>query len=301
VPCLETVFAHGGDCELDVIVVDNESTDGSAELVEREFPQARVLRNRNRGFAHANNRGVEISDAPYLLFLNPDVEILSGTFSELVDMMAARPSLGLLGCRQLTGDGVLYPTIRRFPTPSRQLLEALGSERFPFRASWTGQRELDPDAYNRETACDWVSGSFMLARREAVIQAGLMDERYFLYCEETDLCAGIKAAGWEVRYVPTMTILHHWGKNGHNPRLVAQEAYSYRQYFYKHQGPVQRSLCTAALALFYVRRAVTQGGRDPEATGQRTAALAGLRTVLGAGTDPFGELSGSIRGPRPQS
>ena len=200
-PCLDSVFAHAGVCELDVVVVDNGSTDGSVELVEREFPRARVLRNENRGFAHANNRGFEITEAPYTLFLNPDTEIRTGTFSDLVDALRARPSVGLLGCRQLTSDGTLYPTIRRFPTAVRQLCEALGSERLPLRPSWTGQRELDPAAYDRETRCDWVSGSFMLARREAVVQAGLMDERYFLYCEETDLCAAIVAAGWQIRYL----------------------------------------------------------------------------------------------------
>ena len=297
-PCLESVFAHAGTCGLDVVVVDNASTDGSAELVEREFPAARVLRNENRGFAHANNRGFEITDAPFTLFLNPDTEIRTGTFSDLVDALRVRPSVGLVGCRQLTSDGTLYPTIRRFPTPVRQLCEALGSERLPLRPSWTGHRELDPAAYDRETRCDWVSGSFMFARREAVVQAGLMDERYFLYCEETDLCAAITAAGWEIRYLPEMTFVHHCSKNGQNPRLVAQEAYSSRQYFHKHDGPVRRRFSAAALGLFYARRAFAPAGHDPDARKERLAARAGLRTLLGAAPAPFGGLSGPVSGPR---
>ena len=164
--------------------------------------------------------------------------------------------------------------------------------------SWTGHRELDPAAYDRETRCDWVSGSFMLARREAVVQAGLMDERYFLYCEETDLCAAITAAGWEVRYVPDMTILHHCGKNGHNPRLVAQEAYSTAS-----TSTSTRARCGGSCR---PRRwgCSTRGGRslpaahDPDARRQRIAARAGLRTLLGAAPAPFGELSGPFRGPR---
>jgi len=297
-PCLESVFAHAGTCDLDVVVVDNASTDGSPELVEREFPAARVLRNENRGFAHANNRGFEITDAPYTLFLNPDTEIRMGTFSHLLAALQARPSVGLVGCRQLDSDGTLYPTIRRFPTPMRQLCEALGSERLPVRPSWAGQRVLDPAAYDRETRCDWVSGSFMFARREAVIQAGLMDERYFLYCEETDFCAAITAAGWEVRYLPDMTFVHHCGTNGQNPRLVAQEAYSSRQYFHKHYGPVRRTLSAAALSLFYARRSLASAGHDRNARNERVAARAALRTLLGAAPAPFGELSGPVSGPR---
>jgi N-acetylglucosaminyl-diphospho-decaprenol L-rhamnosyltransferase len=297
-PCLKSVFAHAGTCSLGVVVVDNASTDGSAELVEREFPAVRVLRNQNRGFAHANNRGFEITDAPYTLFLNPDTEIRSGTFSDLVDALRVRPSVGLVGCRQLTSDGTLYPTIRRFPTPVRQLCEALGSERLPVRPSWTGQRELDPAAYDRETRCDWVSGSFMLARRAAVVQAGLWDERYFLYCEEIDLCAAITAAGWEVRYLPEMTFVHHDSKTGHNPRLVAQEAYASRQYFHKHEGPVRRKLSAATLSVFYARRSLAPVGHDSDARKERIAARAGLRTLLGAAPAPFGELSGPVNGAR---
>ena len=97
----------------------------------------------------------------------------------------------------------MFPTIRRFPNAFRSLFEALGSERFPFRASWLGERELDLSVYERDVACDWTSGSFMLVRWEALQSAGFMDERFFLYCEETDLCLRIKQAGWEIRHVPT--------------------------------------------------------------------------------------------------
>ena len=297
-PCLQSVYAHAGDAELDVVVVDNDSVDGSAELVEAEFPQARVLRSENRGFAHANNRGFEIVDAPFVLFLNPDTEIREGTFGDLLRLLRERPSVGLVGCRQVAGDGTLYPTIRRFPSPTRHLLAALGSEHFPLQAPWMGEKELDPAAYGRETRCDWVAGSFMLARREAVVQAGLMDERFFLYSEETDLCAGIKAGGWDVRHIPDMTILHHFGKDGHSERLAAQLAYARRQYMFKHDGIVRRRLGTVALALFYARRAVDSVGRNQEAQARRAAARAALRTLLGAAPPPFGELSGPLHGPR---
>lgn len=295
-PCLSSVYAHAGSAELDVIVVDNGSADGSAELVERKFPQARVIRNENRGFAHANNRGFEATDAPFVLFLNPDAEIRTGHFDDLLDLLRARPTVGLVGCRQVVPDGTVYPTIRRFPTALRTLLESLGSERFPRRATWMGERELDLAVYDRETPCDWVSGSFMLARSEAVRAAGLMDERYFLYCEEPDLCKSLKAAGWQVRYLPDMTILHYWGKDGANARLSAQDAYARRQYLFKHHRPLSRWLTTLALVVQYTRAALSPVGGGKAARARRAASRSALRTLLGFAPAPFGDLSGPVRG-----
>src|SRR4051812_44084917 len=98
-PCLSTVFEHIGDVSADVVVVDNDSRDGTAELVATQFLAARVVFSRNHGFGHANNRGVMTCNARYVLFLNPDTEILDGTFAELVRMMDARPRVGLVGVR----------------------------------------------------------------------------------------------------------------------------------------------------------------------------------------------------------
>src|SRR5712691_11720756 len=182
-PCLSTVFDRSDGASLDVVVADNQSTDGTRELVETEFPQARVVTCENRGFAHANNRGYMTTNARYVLFLNPDTEILQGTFGELVRALDERPEVGLVGVKQVTADGRLHPTIRRFPNALRALGEALGSEHFPFRASWLGERELDMTLYDSEVECDWTSGSFMLARREALLSAGILDERFFIYSE----------------------------------------------------------------------------------------------------------------------
>jgi GT2 family glycosyltransferase len=287
-PCLSSVAAHVGDADVEVVLVDNDSSDGSADLVEAEFPDVRVLRCRNGGFAYGNNRGLLAVSAPYVLFMNADAEIVDGTLGELVDAMRARPDVGLAGCRQLTHDGATFPTIRRFPTPARLLFEALGAEQLPMGARFLGQRELTMDTYDHETPCDWVTGSFMVARREAVLAAGMMDERFFLFCEEPDLCLRMKQAGWAVRYLPSMTVLHAFGKSGFDSRLVAQEAFAYRQYVYKHLGLPRRLLCVGALAIGHALRGVI-GSRDPgsRADRRRSSRLA-LRTVLGLAPPPFG-------------
>src|SRR5919198_516667 len=120
-PLLPTVFEHTGDISADVVVVDNDSHDGTADIVATEFPEARTVWSANHGFGHANNRALMTCNARYVLFLNPDTEIRDGTFAQLVRMMDDRPAVGLAGCRQVTPDGRLDTTIRYFPNAMRAL------------------------------------------------------------------------------------------------------------------------------------------------------------------------------------
>jgi N-acetylglucosaminyl-diphospho-decaprenol L-rhamnosyltransferase len=285
-PCLRTVFEHAGDAKLDVVVVDNESTDGTRDLVESRFAQARVVTSENKGFAHANNRGAMTCTARYVLFLNPDTEIVDGTFGELAAALDERSDVGMAGVKQLTADGTLWPTIRYFPSVSRALGEALASERWPMRGRWAGERELDLAIYDGEVACDWTSGSFMFCRREALLSAGLLDERFFIYSEEPDLCLRMKRAGWATRHLPTMTIVHHAGKGGLRPKMIAQDVFTRRQYALKHFGGPQRAAYLAALGARHVVRATAPGGESgPQ---RRAAARVALRTLVGRGAPPFG-------------
>jgi GT2 family glycosyltransferase len=286
-PCLKSVYEHAGSADLEVIVVDNESTDGTRQMVETLFPQARVVTSANGGFGYANNRGWESATARYALFLNPDTEILEGTFEELVDAVDARPEVGLVGVRQVTGDGELYPSMRRFPNAARSLCEALRSESWPIHPGWAGERVLDREAYDREQQCDWTVGAFMLARREALVSAGVMDERYFLQCEEPDLCLRMKQAGWDVRHLPTMTIVHHAGKGGANPRMAAQDAYARRQYANKHFSRGHRALYLSALGAGHALRVIVPGLDAEQADARRRAHRRALRTLVRPSEPPF--------------
>lgn len=280
--CLSSVFEHAGNVALDVVVVDNESTDGTPEIV-RGHAGARVVSCRNLGFSHANNRALMTCDARYVLFLNPDTEVLEGTFEELVAALDARPSVGLIGVKQVTPDGELFPTIRRQPNALRALAEALGSEKLPFRAPWLCERELDLERYEREIPCDWTSGSFMLARREAIESAGFLDERFFIYAEETDFCLRIRRTGWEVRHLPLMTILHHADKVGVSVRMEAQGAFARKQYARKNFAPLHRYAYLLATLVRHALRAAAL--RDPE---RRAASRRALATVIGRAEPPFG-------------
>ena len=294
-PCLRSLYDKSPDVGLDVVVVDNDSSDRSAGFVEREFPAARVLRRPNRGFAAGNNAALESITAPFILFLNPDTEIVDGRFGDLLDLFDRRPSLGLLGCRQVDADGKLHPTIRRFPTFSRYLFTALGSERFPLHASWLGERVLDWTVYGREVPCDWTSGSYMLARREAVMSVGGFDERYFLFSEETDLCLRLKRVGWEIRHSPRMTIVHHAGKAGFNERLSAQDAYARRQYVLKNMPPVRGRLALAAYSLGHILRSGYMTSAPDLRNARRRCARRSLSTLYGVVPPPFGDVLSVVR------
>jgi GT2 family glycosyltransferase len=284
-PCLSSVFEKAGPISLDVVVVDNASTDGTREFVETTFRRARVVTSENHGFGHANNRGALTCNARYVLFLNPDTELVEGTLADLVAAMDARPTVGLAGVRQVTGDGALYPTIRYFPTVSRALGDALSSERWPVRPSWAGERELDLAIYDREVECDWTVGAFMLVRREALLGAGLLDERFFLQAEEPDICRRIKTAGWSVRHLPVMTIIHRAGKAGWVPKMIAQSAFARRQYARKHFSAPYASAYLAASSLNYVIRAAISRSRGDEV--QHESARLAIRALIGRDGAPY--------------
>jgi N-acetylglucosaminyl-diphospho-decaprenol L-rhamnosyltransferase len=288
-PCLRSVFAHMGSLRADVVVVDAESRDGTADIVT-DFPDVRLIRCHNGGFAYANNRGLMTCDARYVLFLNPDTEILQGTLSDLVSRMDARPGVGLVGVRQVDDAGRLDMTIRFFPNALRMLGDALSAEHLPGRPRWLGERELEPAAYDREFECDWTSGSFMLARREAIESAGFMDERFFMYAEETDLCRRIKTAGWEVRHLPWMTILHYGAKVRVDPTIESLTAYNRIAYARKHFSPLHRPFYFGTVLLRLLLRAALAGRGEPGAR-RRGANWAALNTLLGRSPVPHGPPS----------
>ena len=286
-PCLSSVYARSGNVQMDVVVVDSGSSDDTIDLVSREFPDVRVLAAENRGFAAANNRGLEVVDAEWILFLNPDTKILSGTLEELVSVLRARPTVGIAGVRQIDENGVLDATMRRYPSVVRSLSAGLGGERLPFDASWLGERVLEAELYDRETRCDWTSGSFMLIRRAALDDVGNMDERFFLYCEEIDFCRRIQQAGWEVVHFPQMTISHESSATASDARLSAQMAFARRQYMAKHFSRWHRIAGIVALGLGYALRS-GKPGRGPDARRRRSSSRSALTTLLGLRPPPFG-------------
>jgi GT2 family glycosyltransferase len=285
-PCLDSVLSSTGGCELEVVVVCN-GQDGSADFVEKVFPDVRVVRCENRGFAHASNIGLQKCESRYAILLNADTEVRSGTFAALVEALDQRPEVGAAGVVQVSPTGDVHPTIRRFPNALRAFGEALGYERWPVRPSAFGERELDMRRYDQEQPCDWMSGSFLALRREALHEVGALDEGFFLYSEEPDLCLRIKRAGWDVRHLPEMVVIHHAGRGSENPRLAAQGAYARSLFAHKHFARPHRWAYSAALGLGYALRAVLPLGQSRSEPGRR-AARSALSVLMRLQPPPFG-------------
>jgi GT2 family glycosyltransferase len=216
--CLSSLYGAPSPLVSEVIVVDNASTDGSVEMIESEFPQVTLLKNRrNLGYAAAVNQGIRSAAAPYFLILNPDVETGGGAIKALRDFMEATPKAGLAGGRLLNTDGTLQMSCRTFYTVPVVLLRRTFLGRlFPRSPLVRSHLMLDWD-HDSDRRVDWVIGACMMVRREAYENVGGMDERFFLYLEDVDWCYRMKKHGWEVYYVHNGTMTHHYRRESAGP------------------------------------------------------------------------------------
>ncbi|MGH2853448.1 MAG: glycosyltransferase family 2 protein [Solirubrobacteraceae bacterium] len=278
--------------EVEWIVVDSGSSDGTPDAIEAALPEVRVLRERNIGFAAANNRGLPHARGRYVLLLNPDVETASGTFDQLVATLDERRDIGVASVVQNAPDGTLQYSIRRFPSAWLALGEALAAAHWTPLRRW---REEEPQSarYREVAPADWLVGAFLIARAEALAQVGPLDERFFLFSEETDWCFRFHRAGWRVVHLPTMTVTHHTG-HAPGPDLSAQQSYAKILFARKHYGRVRASTMRAALALRHALRAAlaTVAGRSrPQWAARAAVERRALAVVLGVREPPFVHMS----------
>jgi GT2 family glycosyltransferase len=207
--CLAALF-EGTDVPLEVIVVDNNSRDGSAAAVEAEFPQVKVHRMRkNVGFGKANNVGLEMATGRFVLILNPDVMVRPGCVGELADFLLVRPDVGAVGPRLVRPDGRPDPAARRaFPSPAIAFYRLSGLSRVFPHSSRFGRYNMGHLPANRPHEVDAGTAACLLVRRAAIAKVGLFDPAYFMYGEDLDLCFRLKQGGWKIFYLPSAQALH---------------------------------------------------------------------------------------------
>jgi N-acetylglucosaminyl-diphospho-decaprenol L-rhamnosyltransferase len=222
----------------EVIVVDCASSDGSAEMVQGEFPWVRLIASdENLGYARGNNLGLAKATGHYLLILNPDTEIVDDALATMTRYLDAHPSVGALGPQLRFPDGTLQSSRRRFPSPVTAFCEStLLHQWFPNNRAARHYHLADRPA-DVTQAVDWLVGAALMVRCEAWQQVGPLDEGFFMYFEELDWCRRCRAAGWEIHYLPAAQITHYEGKSSEQVmaartiRFQSSKIRYYRKYY----------------------------------------------------------------------
>lgn len=242
VAAIESIIAQNWRHNIELIVVDNFSQlDDSAQTVRRDFPIAQlIVTEKNLGFAAGNNLGWKVSRGRYVLFLNPDTITHEGALDILVDWMDAHPKTGACGPKMTYPDGRLQASSRGFPSFGAGLFRNTIFGKLWPNNPWARSYLMEDARDEKPSQADWLSGAALLVRREALIEitepTGAWDEKYFMYCEDVDLCWRLKAANWERWYVPAALIEHHIGASSDwaQGAMIRQHHGSMLRFYFKN-------------------------------------------------------------------
>lgn len=239
VECLHSIDRNPPSFDYQVIVVDNNSSDDTAEVVKQDFPEVELIINdKNLGFAAANNVGLQKSKGEYILFLNPDTILKPDCLDILIDFMDKNGDVGVCGAKLLNLDGTPQKSIRGIPTFGSALHRHTAYKYLYIFKGMYKKWAMKEHNYDKQMDVDQVMGAALMTRKSIIEQVGPMDEQFFMYYEEVDLCLRIKRAGWRIVYVPKSKITHIGGcSSGHIPvekRIMALT--SLLKFFKKHRG-----------------------------------------------------------------
>jgi N-acetylglucosaminyl-diphospho-decaprenol L-rhamnosyltransferase len=264
--CLASLAADAARSGLDVetVLVDNASGDGTVEAVAAAFPAVRVVASgANLGFAAGCNRGLAIAGGRHVLLLNPDAEVPAGTLGALAGFLDATPRAGAVGCRLVSPSGAPQFSAGRFLTPFNQFAETIGLGRIlPAAALRRSYRDDELEAEAVEV--DWVVGACLAVRRAALDEVGPLDERFFMYSEDEDLCYRLRSAGWTVHLLTRVRVRHVGGGSAAQALGPMREAARASQtaFVRKHMGAGR-----AALFRILMRVAALKPSREPDRVG----------------------------------
>lgn len=257
--CLDSI----GDADAEIVVLDNASEDGSADAVRERYPDVRVIPQEFRaGFGANHNTVIRVTRGRYVYVLNEDTTAHDWGFDRLVEYLDAHPRVAVVGPRLVYPDGRRQDSAWRFPTPLVSLLGLATLGRL-------GVKQSDGDAPRR---VDWVMGAAIVLRREALAEVGLFDEGFFLYSEEVDLQFRLRQAGWEVHYLPDVTVVHHESQfSAEIPERRINEMWRSRHRYWRkhHSGAGARIAALATGAQYAARAALSPVARHDPGIGGR--------------------------------
>ncbi|MGI6381222.1 MAG: glycosyltransferase family 2 protein [Anaerolineae bacterium] len=256
--CLRSIYGQSDGPSLEVLVVDNASSDDSVAMVRREFGHVRLIESpTNLGFAAGNNLAFPLAEGAHVLLLNPDTVLTEGSLSTLVDVAQAHPKAAIAGAQLLNADGSLQASFGIYPSVWSEIPLVKGLAERIARLRLGRNRDADPSV----RPVDWVSGACLLIRQEALRAIGPLDESYWLYTEETDWCYRARRAGWEVLLVPSARV-YHLARAASGQRFVFSMLHFYQsrvRFARKHYGAAH----AAALQRLYRLKAL-MWQRQPE-------------------------------------
>jgi GT2 family glycosyltransferase len=272
--CVEPLAALDG---VGVTVVDNRSSDGSLDSIAG-LPVNAIDSGRNGGFGFGCNVGLAAGSAPLVLFVNPDARLSGPDLERMAAVLDAEPDVAVVGPRLLDEDGRLMPSQRRYQRVGSTWATALFLHRIVRRARWANEIIHAPEAYAAPVDAEWLSGACLLVRRSVLEALGGFDEGFFLYCEDMDLCARVRAAGHRVRYEPAATARHAGGASAPRTSLYAVLVRSRMRFARKHYGRLGALAQHAGLLVGALTHIAAAVGRPASARGHAAA----LRAALGA-------------------
>ena len=248
--CINSALRTAGPLEIEIIVVDNASTDGSVAMVRRQFPFVTLIANsQNVGFARANNRGAAASRGKYQLLLNSDARLLPNSLQSMVAALEASPQVGLVGAQLRNPDGSFQASCSPFPGLWQEflILSSLGRRLY---GQWYPSR--GPQECQEPSIVDYVEGACMLIRREAFQAVGGLDEAYFMYAEDVEICYALRQKGWQVCYQPAALVVHLGGGSSQTRRPEREsDLYCSRvRFFRRHYGTAATLALTAQILAF---------------------------------------------------
>jgi GT2 family glycosyltransferase len=241
--CLKSIYQQTNKCDFEIIVVDNASSDGSAQMVKSEFENVFLIENmQNRGYAGAANQGILIAKGRYALILNSDIIIYDGAIDKVVEYADFRDDAAIVTCQVLQDQNTVQMTCFRFPSVLNLLLSASGLAKLFEYNKFLGRELMLWWKRDSTHEVDAASGMFLLVRRKAIEEVGMFDESFFLYYEETDWCRRFSDAGWKIIFWPQAKILHiHGGSQSSSQKaaeMFAQQRKSMLIYFRKHHSRI---------------------------------------------------------------